>query len=285
MKRLTALLLLLASALAPAAPAPDAETDTQVTARQSVLDLAGAFTNDGFKGDNINAHMLLTEAYGLNDDQILGEPDWTKSVNFDVEAKVAGPDVATLKKLTIDQRRTMFQQVLADRFKLAAHHETRQLPVYVLTQAKGGAKLKESPPVEPPSADAGPATPPKPGEPRPRRGPMMMFGRGKITAQNAGLSMMITMLSRQLHRTIIDKTGLTGAYDINLQWTPDQGSGGEGSPPGAASPAGAPTATAPADSGPDLFTAIQEQLGLKLESTKGPADVLIVDHIEKPAVD
>jgi len=92
--------------------------------------------------------------------------------------------------------------------------------------------------------------------------------------------MFITLLSRLLGRTIIDKTGLTGKYDFTLRWTPDQGAG---VPP--VSPAGAPagTATAPDQSGPDIFTAVQEQLGLKLEPVKGPVDVIVIDHIEKPA--
>jgi len=86
------------------------------------------FTGDGLSVTNVPVHMLLTESYALNDDQILAEPAWAKADRFDVEAKVAGPDVATLSKLTFDQRRSMFRQVLAERFQLAAHHETESCP-------------------------------------------------------------------------------------------------------------------------------------------------------------
>ena len=125
------------------------------------------FTADGLSLTNIPIHMMLTEGFHLNDDQIASEPAWAKTDRFDVEAKVAGPDVPTLKKLTFEQRRTMFKQILADRFQLKTHTETRTLPVYVLSIAKGGSKLAVA------SADtpsAGPAPPPSvSGSPAPAR--------------------------------------------------------------------------------------------------------------------
>jgi uncharacterized protein (TIGR03435 family) len=164
--------------------------------------------------------------------------------------------------MTFEQRRTMFQQILAERFKLVAHHETRELPIYELTIGKNGSRLKESAADDPASA------------PTRRKG--MMWGRGKVTATDGSLSMLIAPLSRQLGRIIVDKTGLNGRYDFTLEWTPE----GAAAPPAGGSPSG----TAPPDqSGPDIFTAIQEQLGLKLKSTKGPVDVIVIDHIEKPS--
>jgi uncharacterized protein (TIGR03435 family) len=161
-------------------------------------------------------------------------------------------EIIRVEPLTFEQRRTMFQQILADRFKLVAHHETRELPIYQLTIGKNGSKLKESAPDDPAST--------KPS----RKGIMFGPGRGKVTATGGSLSMFITALSRQLGRIIVDKTGLTGRYDFTLEWTPDD--------------------AAPSDqSGPGIFTAIQEQLGLKLEPTKGPVDVIVIDHIEKPS--
>jgi uncharacterized protein (TIGR03435 family) len=267
-------------------------------------------TPDGFHANNVNVHMLLTEGYGLNEDQIVGEPAWTRNDAFDIDAKVAGPDVPAMAKLTFEQRRTMFQQVLTDRFKLTVHHETRQLPVYVLTVAKGGPKLKAVKPFDPASTDDkadgpltagkpgpvdkangpvfagragpgdkadGPVIAGRPGGPGPRRGAGVMMGRGKLQATDIAMPFLVSVLSRQVGRTIIDKTGLTGTYDMTLNWTPE-GGGGEGPPMKPGNDAGAPT-----DPGPDIFTAVQEQLGLKLEATKGPADVLVIDHLEKPA--
>jgi len=221
------------------------------------------FTPDGMRGTSVTVRFLLFEGFGgINQNQVSGEPSWSSSEGFDIEAKVDEADVPTLAKMSFEQRRTMFQQILTDRFKLATHHETRELPVYQLVIGKNGSRLKESAPGDPAS-----------GTPQ-RRG--MMFSRGKVTATGASVSMLIAPLSRQLGRTIVDKTGLTGSYDFTLEWTPDNAA----PPPAGGSP---PEAAAPDQSAPDIFTAIQEQLGLKLESTKGPVDVIVIDHIEKPS--
>ena len=223
------------------------------------------FTPDGLRGMGVTVRFLLYEGYGgINNEQVIGEPTWSNTDGFDVEAKVAPADVPTLGKMTFEQRRTMFQSILADRFKLVVHHETRELPVYVLTVAKAGPKFKESAPDDPASTT-----------PR-RRG--MMINNGTLTANDAQLSMLVTVLSRSLGRTIIDKTGLSGNYDFNLDWNPDEGGS---APPRPQDGAAASAASAP-DSRPSIFTAVQEQLGLKLESTKAPVDVIVIDHIEKP---
>jgi uncharacterized protein (TIGR03435 family) len=221
------------------------------------------FTPDGMRGTSVTVQFLLFEGFGgINQNQVIGEPSWSTDDGFDIEAKVAAVDLSTMAKMTFEQRRTMFQQILTERFKLVAHHETRELPIYQLTIGKKGSKLKESAPDDPASA-----TPRRKG---------MMFGRGKVTAIDGPLSMFIPPLSRQLGRIIVDKTGLTGNYDFTLEWTP------EGAAPPAAG--GLASGAAPPDqSGPDIFTAIQEQLGLKLEPTKGPVDVIVIDHIEKPS--
>jgi uncharacterized protein (TIGR03435 family) len=222
------------------------------------------FTPDGLRGTGVTVRFLLYEGYGgINNEQVIGEPGWTSTDGFDIEAKVAPADVPTLAKMTFEQRRTMFQSILADRFKLAVHHETRELPIYVLSIAKGGPKLKQSAPDDPA------ATTPR------RRG--MMINNGKVTANDAQLSMLVTALSRNLGRTIIDKTGLTGNYDFSLQWADNEGSAAPGADGAASAGAGA------ADPGASIFTAVQEQLGLKLESTKAPTDVIVIDHIERPS--
>ena len=218
-------------------------------------------TPDGFMATNVTVDFLLTQGSGLNADQIFGEPGWMKTETFDVEAKVAGPDVAALRDVTFEQRRSMFLQVLDGRFQLKVHHETRELSVYQLVIAKGGPKVKESKPAT--SGEGG-------------DGPSIRVMRGNISAQGASLQNLVTILSRQLHRTILDKTGLTGNYDLSLVWTPDDAVGGDGPRPG-----GAPASTE--ESGPSIFSALQEQLGLKLEATKGPSDVIVVDSVVKPA--
>jgi len=235
---------------------------------------------DGFTASNLPAHFLLMQGFKVNDNQITGEPGWLKTDRWDIEAKVAGEDVATLSKLTFDQRQSMFQQVLADRFALKLHHETREMPVYALVVAKGGSKLTESKPD--PNAPGGATTGP---------GRRMMMGRGRLEGQGTTIDFLISALSGQAGRNIIDKTGLTGRYDFSLNWSPDEGGGGgggmgrPGDDPPHAGPPGAGPAPAGGDmaSGPSLFTALEEQLGLKLVPEKGPVDVIVIDSVGRPA--
>jgi len=215
------------------------------------------FTADGFRGTNVPVHTLLLQAYGLHEGESFGEPAWANSEVFDIEAKVAGPDVAAFSKLDSDQLQAMLRQILAERFQFAAHRETRELPVYAMSVAKGGPKLKEFvfDPAVPASA---------------RHGGGVQMSMGMIAAHECTIPYFLAMLSRQLGRTVIDRTGLTGNYDFTLRWSPDNGatSASEG---------------AQDDTLPSIFSAVQEQLGLKLESTKAPADVLVVDHLERPS--
>jgi uncharacterized protein (TIGR03435 family) len=137
----------------------------------------------------------------------------------------------------------MLQALLADRFKLKIHHETKEQAVYALVVAKGGFKMKTSP------ADA----------------PSMSTGsNGRYTATAMAIGGLMGGLMGSVDRFIVDKTGLTGSYNFTLKWTPD---GQEET----------------VESGPPLFTALQEQLGLKLELAKAPIDTIVVDHIEKPS--
>jgi uncharacterized protein (TIGR03435 family) len=222
------------------------------------------FTTDGLRGTGLTVRFLIYEGFGgINGEQVVGEPAWSSTEGFDIEAKVAPADVPTLARMTFDQRRTMYQTILADRFKLVVHHETRELPIYVLSVAKGGSKLKPSAPDDPAAQTT-------------RRIGMMMTN-GKITANGAQITTLVTILSRNLGRTVVDKTGLTGNYDFTLEYAPEEGAAAQS---GAA--AGGAQPVSPSDSAPSIFTALQEQLGLKLESTKGPVDVIVIDHIEKP---
>jgi len=226
---------------------------------------------DGYSATNISLKMLLQAAYGIREDLISGVPSWADSVRYDIDAKVAGPDVDDLKKLSNEQRRSMLQPLLADRFKLQVHTETKQLPVFELVLAKGGSKLKEATPGDTyPSGFKGPDGV--------AHGGMMRMGHGELTGQALPISSLANMLSQQLQHTVIDKTGLTGKYDFTLQWTPEEGS----DPMFKGADGGSRAEPAPDASGPSLFTALQEQLGLKLQSTKGPVETLLVDHVEMP---
>jgi uncharacterized protein (TIGR03435 family) len=232
-----------------------------------------------FEANNITVRFLMEQAYGLKDSQMSGAPGWIESEHFDIEAK---PDDAFLdQKLSRDERdrqiSLMMQSLLADRFKLVLHHETKELPVYALVVAKSGSKLKEAPPA-PPDADA--AAPGPPNGPL-RRGGMQMR-RGELIASGIPLDRLEDVLSHITGRPVVNHTDLKGLYDFTLKWTPGEGEGPMmmGGPPGPP-PADAPPPPDP--NGPTLFTALQEQLGLKLESQKAPMDTVVIDRIERPS--
>jgi uncharacterized protein (TIGR03435 family) len=207
-------------------------------------------------------HDMLVEAFHVFDDQVVNEPAWVKTEGWDIDAKVGGDDVAALQSLSFDQRTTMFMQIVTERFGLKVHHETRELPVYELVVARGGVKMTAAKPFQNPPAVA-------------KNGPgsLMLTGRGKLEAEGTAMPYVATMLENEVHRKVVDRTGLTGAYDFTLTWTPDQPGNVETG--GSALPSGD-------DSAPSIFTAVQEQLGLKLEASKGPVDVIVVDQVEKP---
>jgi uncharacterized protein (TIGR03435 family) len=198
---------------------------------------------------NVPLRALIQQAYGIRQDLISGGPGWVDSANYDFEGKISPADAETLKAMTNEQRtaasRHMMQQALADRFKLKIHLETKTLPVN--TYANG---------IKGPDGKAMPG--------------MMRFGRDRLDGQGITISSLTGFLSTRLERTIIDKTGLTGKYDVVLAFKPEDDAGGKDD--GASD-----------NNLPDLFTAVQEQLGLKLVSTKGPVDTLIIDNAEKPA--
>ena len=217
---------------------------------------------DGFSCSNISLKTLVANAYGIRQDLISGGANWVGSTGFDVEAKVAGADVEAFKKLSPRQRNRLLQALLADRFKLKVHSETKVLPMYDMVVAKGGPKLKVSAPIEV-SAEAG-----KNPEAAKHRGGMSM-GPGMFRGEGLSITAIANQFSYIVHYTVADKTGLTGKYDVDLKWTPDD--------------AGTPNGDAAAESSPSIFTAVQEQLGLKLNSTKGSIETLIIDNAEMPA--
>jgi uncharacterized protein (TIGR03435 family) len=237
---------------------------------------------------NLTLKNLLTTAYGVKIYQISG-PSWLDTERYDIIAKM--PPETTKGDFAL-----MRQNLLAERFKLTLHHETKDLPVYELVVAKSGSKLK--PWVEDPNAPLPPvlATPPPIGKdglgsvpPGATRMSISMTNgvqRLRMTSSRQSLPRLADMLANQLGRPVIDKTGLTGDYDYTLEFSPEGLGGGmlAGLPPPLPPPGGGgppePTSTADQDS-PGLLAAVQEQLGLKLESKKGPLDLLVIDHAEK----
>jgi len=219
---------------------------------------------DGVVMANIDLTTILEWAYGLrnaNDDQIFGLPGWAKAGHFDVEAKVSPDDAAAYKALSQDEKDAMLRAILEDRFKLKAHTEIRQLPVYNLVVAKGGPKLKLADPAN--DYAKGLTMNDK------AMGAGAFFIRRDGTASHAefqacGIERLVPILTQQAEKTVIDKTGLTGKYDITLEWTPYW------------------VKDDTAITVPRLLTALPEQLGLKLEPAKGPVSVLIVEHVELP---
>lgn len=217
---------------------------------------------DGFSCINIPLQTLIANAYGIRQDLITGGPSWVDSTGFDVQAKVAGADIETFKKLSPRQRSALLQALLAERFKLKVHHETKVLPMFDMVIAKGGLKLKPLAPAQPSAADAT-----KDPDPASHRG-MMTMGPGMFKGESLPMSAVANQLSFVLEHTVVDKTGLTGDYDFDLKWTPEDAE---------------PPADGSAESSASIFTAVQEQLGLKLQSTKGPLDTLVIDHAELPS--
>lgn len=210
--------------------------------------------------------------------QILDCPDWVVSTSYDIEAKEDEAVTTALQKKPAEERikaiRLMVQALLAERFQLKVSREMKELPVYALVIAKGGPKLTKATP--PPSPSGGPAA----GTPRMNRG-FRLERPGKMEAMNIDLDSlaggMLTRFPETAGRVVVNKTGLTGLYDFTLKWTPETGSPAAGGPDG---PAPAPTGEDPA---PGLLTALEEQLGLKLEPQKGSVEAVVVDHIEKPS--
>jgi len=220
--------------------------------------------NGRFTATNLSLKNLMQwEAYDIPASRILGGPKWLDSTRFDIEAKMDEATAAQLKALDRQQSQiqsqAMFQQLLADRFKLVVHWETRELPVYALVVMKSGAKLQ---PTKDTTGNSGTST-------SGHDSTVKFTATGQTVAQLA--QSLTSSAAGDLGREVIDKTGIEGRYDVTINWTRDTGAASSGADGNAQ------------DSGPSLFTAIQEQLGLKLEPSKGPVKVLVIDHAEMPS--
>jgi len=200
---------------------------------------------------NFTVEGLITLAYNLHPKQVTGGPEWITSDHFDMDVL---PDHEGLPSL--EQARGIVRKLLADRFGLKFHEETKDLSVYVLSVAKTGPKFTKS------SSD--PSSPPGLGGPP-----------GRLFVRNASMEEVAQVMQGMLDRPVVDQTGLKDRYDFTMRWTPDESQyGGRIPPPNTDSTA--------ADAPPPLFTAIQEQLGLKLDAMKAPAKVMVIESVQKP---
>ncbi len=213
----------------PAGPSPDGHTHINYP------------SGGGFSAQNITILTLMQWAYGMPERQILDGPAWLSATRFDLEAKTSPEGDAALRAMPSEQeaKRRMVQVLLADRFNLKVHTETRVLPAYDLVPARGGSKLQASQ----------------------ANGKTIGVGRTHFYGTGLTLTLIAEQLSQLSGRIVVDRTNLSGTYDLALKWSSDD-------------------APATDDSAPSLFTAIEEQLGLRLESAKEPVAVLVIDHIQ-----
>ncbi len=205
---------------------------------------------------NVTVHDLINLAYWLHPKQVIGGPAWTESDKFDMAGK---PDVPG--QPNVDQMKMMIQKLLADRFQLKFHFEKRDLSAYAVMIAKTGAKIIRS-------------------QDDPKGLPGFYFGRTPagttLTFRNSPMSQITAVLQNFLDKPVVDQSGLSEKYDLTLTFTLD--------PAQAARLGGAPSPAADnPDAAPDVFAAFERQLGLKLESTKAPVDVMVIDKVEKPS--
>jgi uncharacterized protein (TIGR03435 family) len=256
-----------AASIKPQAPSSDGNIRTMVQYPP----------NGRFTGAGVSVKTLICVAYGLSDFQVLGGPDWIESDRYDVLATPGSALEEQLQKMKSDDntqaKRQMLQALLADRFKLTIHHDTKELPIYALVVAKGGSKLQETKPDDAnPDAGSAPAHPSNKGRMR------MSIDSGAIemTAQGMAMDGLARQLASQLGSTVRNETGLKGIYDFTLRFTPDDAHMDASGPGGA-------NASLADNGGTSIFAAVQDQLGLKLESKKGPVDVVVVDHVDKPS--
>jgi uncharacterized protein (TIGR03435 family) len=236
-----------------------------------------------FSATGVTLHELILFAYQLQAFEIFGAPSWATSDRFDVAATMEPAPTGTSPG---PRNRRMLRALLAERFKLVVHEERREMPVYALalarTDRKLGARLR---PFEGECLDlkGPPASLPAqlPAQlPASSKGPspcILGLATGRLSARGMLLSNLASTLATfpAVRRRVIDRTGLTGPFDFDLEWTPTV-------TPAASAAPGTPI---PSDAGPNLFTALQEQLGLKLESAQEAVSVLIIDSVNRPSPD
>ncbi len=237
----------------PAQTAEKLPTYDVATVRPSTAanDNSSIWTQDAtFRTENVPLRDLLQQAFGVPRNVIFGLPGWAESARFDINAKILDPDMGILKKLKAEQRRAMLLALYEERFGLRWHFETRVMTTYELVLAREGSKLEAA-------AGTGDHD-------------SMSMNNSDLTAKGVPVSSLTQVLAAETERPVVDKTGLAGKYDFRLKWTREAG-------------AGSADAGKDADAPPALFTALQEQLGLKLQTGKDPVEVVVIDRIEAPS--
>ncbi|GGH07348.1 TIGR03435 family protein [Silvibacterium dinghuense] len=212
------------------------------------ITLIDSDSGDMLKVENSSLMTMLTVAFDLHEYLIEGAPKWGQSKHFDVQGKILDATPDQIKALTEDQRRAMFVAVLEDRFHLKTHWETRDKPEYELVVAKGGSRLKESTAKHPSSG----------------------LNWDGMDAEMQSSGDLAKTFAFALEKPVVDKTGLTGRYDVTLKWAPLRGK---------------PDPSPSEDIRPDIFTVVKESLGLELKPTHGPVKVLVVDSAEEPSLE
>lgn len=220
------------------------------------------FTADGFIGRNLKVRDLICLAYGVRRDQISGAPNWVSATGYDVDAKVSEHDLSRLKALSPNQRRMMLQAVLVERFGLKAHREVKVMKTFDLVQSGSPVKLRPSSPQT--EREIAAASPDSPGS-----GTTLTLGRNELSGIGLSMSVLANQISLIVERPVIDKTGLSGHFDLSLHWSPDGAQADDGQ------------STTSAENEP-IMSAIRDQLGLKLISSSDPVPILTVDSIAPP---
>lgn len=207
---------------------------------------------------NETVPMMIRHAYQIELDQIHGGPDWLNTDRYDVQAKVDKSALETLKNLSREhadlEQRQMMQALLADRFKLMVHRDTNAVPVYDLVLAEKGPKMQQSLPGD---AEA--------------QGRVIQVSKGHISGREVPIATLASLLSEQLGRSVIDKTGLANHYDVTLQW-----------PVSVEGQQETENSSAAESSREMILAAVADQLGLKLEPHEVPMEILVIDHVERP---
>jgi uncharacterized protein (TIGR03435 family) len=218
-------------------------------------------------------HLLIQLAYNAKDYQILGEPAWASSERYEVTAK-------TENNASFEQMRPMLRSLLAERFNLMLHKDTKELPVYELTAAKGGIKTEDASCV-----NRDPNGPPLPLGSKVCGGvTSRMFPAGSSRLEGFGVPMskLVEVLADRIGRTVVDKTGFSGTFNFQLDFSPDDAaSNPKSAPPAAAGPERPIPGTNV--QAPTIFVALQEQLGLRMQAVKGQVEVLVIDHVQRPS--
>lgn len=266
----------------PASPAAGPRFEAATVKRNTAGGMMVSANAGQYQATNVTVSILINQALRLPAPQIIGIPDWAQSERYDVVARMP-PGITP--GAAVQQQ--MMRALLDERFRFATHTERRELPIYALVPARADGRLgpdlaaskNDCTPGRARGAGGPPAAPTQLGRgARPACGTMQ--GPGLLSSGGITMTRLAEILAGNLGRPVVDKTGLTGFYDLDLVYTPDQIPG----PPPGPVPQGFQMPVIDPN-GPSLTTAIQEQLGLKLESTRGPVEVVVIDRIERPSED